>query len=116
MTTVYEHPATPIEIVYVERFVTINQLHTKEHPECGIPDCPCHGQERDDLLAGCPSCRGVYVSLDDQRRCLCCGLYLCPLCQLAHEATYADAERRRVEGDTGKISRIEREQHGWPWR
>ena len=102
-------------IEYVERFVTINQLHTKERPECGLPDCPCHPDPLE-VLAGCPRCLGDYVAHFEQRRCLCCGLYLCPLCQLAHEATYREAERRAMEGETGKIGRIEREQRGWPWR
>jgi len=27
-----------------------------------------------------------------------------------------EAQRRAMEGDTGKIARIEYEQRGWPWR
>jgi len=102
-------------IEYRERFVQINQLHTVEHPECGLPDCPCH-PDPGEVLAGCPRCLGDYVASCEQRRCQCCGLYLCPLCQMAHEATYADATRRSMEGDTGKMARMEREWGIPPWK
>ncbi len=92
-------------IGYVERFVTVNILHTKDKPECGIVDCPCHGEDTEDKIAGCPTCGGEYVCREDQRQCRQCGLYECPLCQAAHEEAF---DLRWMAGDTGRLTKIER--------
>lgn len=67
-----ESRSVPV-ILYVERFVTINRLHTEANGyRCLNEGCPCH---------------------------------------------QAEAERRALEGDTGRLARIEREQRGeLPWR
>lgn len=94
-------------IGYVERFITVNILHTEQKPECGIVDCPCHGEDVADQIAGCPTCLGEYIPWDDQRRCRQCGMYECPLCQASHEAAF---DLRWMAGETGAIARIARDE------